>query len=125
MVCFSSYDWPANSVFLNRFSFSRPAGNATMTACKQEETKNKIINGGHSALHYGTRDAFFFTSRYSCPNRNRALALCSAQTKNYAHAFSQRGVGGHTEILRTYVEIYVGCNKDDVMQSIEKGDLKS
>ena len=68
---------------------------------------------------------FFFTSRYLCPNRNRALALCSAHTQKYAHAFSQRGVGGHNEILRTYVEIYVGCTKDDVTQSIEKGDLKS
>jgi hypothetical protein len=36
--------------FLNRFSFPRPAGNATTTARKHEETKNKIINGGHSAL---------------------------------------------------------------------------
>jgi hypothetical protein len=38
-------------LFLNRFSFPRPAGNATTTAGKHEETKNKMINGGHhSAL---------------------------------------------------------------------------
>ena len=86
-----------------------------------------LLSAGPTHIHYITEHEtlFFFTSRYSCPNRNRALALCSAHTKKYAHAFSQRGVGGHNEILRTYVEIYVGCTKDDVTQSIEKGDLKS
>ncbi len=39
--------------FKNRFSFSRPAGNATMTAGKHEETKNKIINGGHHSALFG------------------------------------------------------------------------
>jgi hypothetical protein len=45
--------------------------------------------------------------------------------KNTHTLFSQKGEGDHIEILRTYVQIYVGCTKDDVTQSIEKGDLKS
>ncbi len=41
-------------------------------------------------------------------------SVFGAHKKIRTRFFSQRGGGGHTEILRTYVQIYVGCTKDDV-----------
>ncbi len=76
--------------------------------------------------HITEHETLFFSLAITLARIGTERWLCVRRTQKNMHTlFSQRGGGGHTEILRTYVQIYVGCTKDDVTQSIEKGDLKS